>query len=163
SIGATRVCQYMHQALESLVEALESEPERALRTLNVMPEIEREQVLYEWNMTEAEYPRDSCVQELFEQQVEQSPEAVAVAYGDEPLSYAELNRRANQLAHHLRTLGVGPDERVALCVERGVEMVVGLLGVLKAGGVYVPLDPGYPQERLQYMVQQSAPRVLLTQ
>src|SRR5262249_16493136 len=101
----------------TLLQGMVSSSAQAVESLPLLTTREREQVLYEWNATEAEYPRDSCVQELFEQQVEQSPEAVAVAYGDEALSYAELNRRANQLAHHLRTLGVGPDERVALCVE----------------------------------------------
>ena len=87
--------------------------------------------------------------ELFEEQVEKTPEAVAVVYEEESVSYGELNRRANRLAHHLRSLGVKPDDRVAICLERGVEMIVALLGVLKAGGAYVPLDPGYPEERLR--------------
>src|SRR5215212_2836986 len=155
SIDAQRICQYMHRALESLVEALESEPSRPLRTLEVLPEAERCQVLYEWNATQAEYPRDRCVHELFEAQVKKTPDAVAVVYEDATLSYGELNRRANQLAHYLRQLGVGPDQRVAICMERSLEMVVGLLGVLKAGGAYVPLDPAYPVERLQYMLEDS--------
>src|SRR5215212_2108797 len=162
SIDAQRVCQYMHRALESLVEALESEPFRPLRTLEVLPEAERCQVLYEWNATEAEYPRERCVHELFEAQVEKTPDAVAVVYQDATLSYSELNRRANQLAHYLRELGVAPDERVAICMERSLEMVVGLLGVLKAGGAYVPLDPAYPVERLRYMVADCAPVAVLT-
>src|SRR5215212_4811784 len=152
SIDAQRICQYMHGALESLVEALESEPSRPLRTLQVLPEAERRQLLYEWNATEAEYPRERCVHELFEEQVEKTPDAVAVVFEDTTLSYSELNRRANQLAHYLREQGVGPDQKVAICLERNVEMVVGLLGVLKAGGAYVPLDPAYPVERLQYML-----------
>ena len=147
---AKRVCEYMHRALESLVEALESEPHRAVGGLEVLPVEERQQVLYEWNRTEAEYPADRCVHELFEEQVSKTPEAVAVVYEGETLSYGELNRRANRLGHHLRGLGVKPDGRVAICVERGFEMIVGLLGVLKAGGAYVPLDPGYPAERLQF-------------
>ena len=117
----------------------------------------------EWNATEAEYPRDKCIHELFEEQVEQTPEAVAVVYEEEPLSYGELNARANQLAHYLRELGVGPDERVGICVERSLEMVVGLLGMLKAGGAYVPLDPGYPAERLQFMLEDAHASVLVTQ
>ena len=98
----------------------------------MLPEAERQQVLYEWNATEAEYPREQCVHELFEAQVEKTPEAVAVVYEEATLSYGELNRRANRLAHYLRELGVKPDARVAICVERSLEMVVGLLGVLKA-------------------------------
>ena len=111
----------------------------------------------------AEYPREKCIHELFEEQVEKTPEATAVVYEEEAVSYGELNRRANQLAHYLRELGVGPDERVAICVERSVEMMVALLGVLKAGGAYVPLDPSYPEERLRYMLEDSGPAVLVTQ
>ena len=163
SIDGRRVCQYMHRALESLVEALENEPSRRLSVLEVLPEAERRQLLYEWNATEAEYPREELVHELFEAQAEKTLDAVAVVFEDEALSYGELNRRANQLAHYLRELGVGPDERVALCMERGLEMIVGLLGVLKAGGAYVPLDPAYPIERMRYMLEDSNPAVLLTQ
>ena len=153
----------MRTALESLVEALETAPEKAVRTLEVLPGEEREQLLYEWNDTAEEYPREKCIQELFEEQVERSPEAIAVEYEEQQLSYEELNRRANQLGHYLRTLGVGADTRVAICMERGLEMIIGLLGILKAGGAYVPLDPSYPMERLKYMVEDSAPEVLLTQ
>ena len=158
-----RVCQYMCRALEALVEALETSPARAVRTLEVLPAAERHRLLYEWNDTEVEYPSDKCVHELFEEQAEKTPEAVAVVYEDEQLSYGELNRRANQLAHYLRELGVKPDDRVALCLERSLEMVVALLAVLKAGGAYVPLDPDYPPERLRFMLEDSQPVVLLTQ
>ncbi|HEX8243336.1 MAG TPA: amino acid adenylation domain-containing protein, partial [Longimicrobium sp.] len=116
-----------------------------------------------WNATEAEYPRDLCVHELFERQARRTPAAVAVVFEGERVAYAELNRRANRLAHHLRSLGVGPDARVAICVERSPEMVVGVLGTLKAGGAYVPLDPSYPAERLRYMLEDSAPTAVLTQ
>ena len=163
TVDAHRVCQYMHRALESLVEALESEPSRSLRALEVIPEAEKREILYEWNATEAEFPRERCVHELFEEQVEKTPDAVAVVYEDATLSYAELNRRANQLAHYLRELGVGPDQRVAICMDRSLEMMVGLLGVLKAGGAYVPLDPAYPAERLRYMLDESEPVAVLTQ
>jgi amino acid adenylation domain-containing protein len=128
-----------------------------------MGERELEQVLFEWNETEEKYPKDKCIQELFEEQVEKTPDAVAVVYEDEELTYGELNRRANRLAYHLRELGVGPDARVAICVERGLKMVVGLLGVLKAGGAYVPLDPSYPLERLKFMLKECSPAALLTQ
>ena len=114
---------------------------------------------YSWSgtRTEADYPRDTCVHELFEAQAAGTPEAIAVVYGDETVTYGELNARANRLAHHLRGLGVKPDARVAICVERSLEMVVGLLAVLKAGGAYVPLDPAYPRERLAFMLKDSAP------
>ncbi|MDB6008042.1 MAG: Glutamate-semialdehyde aminotransferase, partial [Gammaproteobacteria bacterium] len=109
-----------------------------------------------------QYWQDKCIQELFEEQVERTPQAVALVYEGQQLTYAQLNARANQLAHHLRELGVKPDTLVAICAERSLEMVVAIVAVLKAGGAYVPLDPAYPPERLQYMLQDSAPQVVLT-
>jgi amino acid adenylation domain-containing protein len=120
-------------------------------------------LLVEWNDTKAEFPRDRCLHELFEEQAARRPQAAAVTFEDRQLTYGELNSRANQLAHHLRALGVRPDTLVGICVERSLEMVVGLLGILKAGGAYVPLDPEYPQERLAYMLADTAAPVLLTQ
>src|ERR1041385_5100638 len=146
-----------------LLEGMVADENQRLDTIELMGERELEQVLFEWNETEAKYPKDKCIQELFEEQVEKIPNAVAVVCGDEDLTYGELNRRANQLAHHLRGLGVRPDELVAICVERGMEMLVGLLGILKAGGAYVPLDPAYPLERQRFMLEDSDPMVLLTQ
>src|SRR5579884_1290063 len=128
----------------------------------LLTERERQQLLVEWNSSATDYPRRSCVQQLFEEQVQRTPEAVAVIYEDEQLSYQDLNRRANQLAHHLRVLGVGPEVRVGLCVERSLEMMIGVLGILKAGGVYVPLDPAYPAERLSFLLQDAQVSVLLT-
>ncbi len=128
----------------------------------LLDEAERHRVLVEWNATEADYPHHKCVHELFEAQATRTPEAIAVVSGDERLTYAELNARAKRLAHHLRALGVRPDDRVAICAERSPEMVVGLLAILKAGGAYVPLDPGYPAERLAFMLKDSAPIVVLT-
>ncbi len=129
--------------------------------LEVLPEAERHRVLVEWNATEAAYPQDKCVHELFEAQAERTPEAVAVEFEDQKLSYGELNAQANRLAHHLRGLGVKPDGRVAICVERSFEMIVGLLAILKAGGAYVPLDPAYPAARLSFMLNDGAPVALL--
>jgi amino acid adenylation domain-containing protein len=163
SVKATRICGYMERALRGLVEALVEAPETPVGKLEVLSEAERDQVLYWWNRTEAEYPEDRCIHQLFEKQAEQTPEATAVTYEGAVLTYTELNRRANRLAHYLRELGVGPDERVALYLERGLEMIVGLLAVLKAGGAYVPLDPTYPVERLRFMLEDSAPVALLTQ
>jgi amino acid adenylation domain-containing protein len=163
SIGPLRVCRYMHTALASLAEALETCPAKPVRALEILPLSERRQLLYEWNDTKTPFPSEQCVHGLFEEQVEKTPEAMALAFENEFLSYEGLNRRANQLAHYLRDLGVRPDDRVAICAERGLEMVVGLLGVLKAGGAYVPLDPAYPVERLRFMLEDSAPVVLLTQ
>jgi amino acid adenylation domain-containing protein len=160
---AQQVCRMMHTALERLVEALEVSPGRAIGSIDVLPEAERRTVVEEWNRTDAEVPRDVCVHELFEAQAARTPGAEAVSFGGERLTYAELNARANRLAHHLRALGVGPDARVAICVERGPEMVVAPLAVLKAGGAYVPLDPAYPADRLEYMLADCAPAAVLVQ
>src|SRR6202012_5893266 len=143
----------------NLLQAMVADDAVTIDRLPLLPAAEREQLLYEWNDTAVEYPSDKCIHELFEQQVEKTPDATAVVFEDATLSYSELNRRANQLAHYLRELGVKPDDRVAICVERGFEMIVGLLGVLKAGGAYVPLDPAHPMERLRFMLEDSGPVV----
>jgi len=153
----------MAESFKRLLEAVVEAPEAGVAELPMLSEAERSQVLYGWNRTEVEYPKDRCIHELFEEQVARRPRATAVVYEGESLSYGELNQRANRLAHYLRGLGVGPDERVALCVKRGKEMMVALLAVLKSGGAYVPLDPTYPQDRLRFMLQDSAPVALLTQ
>ena len=145
-----------------LVEAMVADDTQAVDHLRLLTETERHQVLYEWNATEREYPRDKCVHELFEEQVRRSPEATAVVFEEEELSYGELNARANRLAHYLRELGVGPETRIGLMVERSLEMVVGLLGVLKAGACYVPLDSSSARERLKYMLEDSGATLVLT-
>ncbi|MGZ6530155.1 MAG: non-ribosomal peptide synthetase, partial [Tumebacillaceae bacterium] len=117
----------------------------------------------DWNRTQADFPDDRCVQELFEEQVKRTPHAQALIFENETMTYTELNRRANQLAHHLRKRGVGADKFVGICVERSPEMIICMLGVLKAGGAYVPLDPTYPSERLAYMLEDVQVEVLLTQ
>jgi amino acid adenylation domain-containing protein len=148
---------------QTLLKAAATRPDARLPELPLLNQADRTLLLEEWNATDVNYPQDLCVHQLFEQQVERTPEKLAVVYEERELSYSQLNARANQLARHLKKLGVKPDGRVAICVERGIEMVVGLLAVLKAGGAYVPLDPTYPVERLRYMVKDSAPTVLLTQ
>ena len=146
-----------------LLAGLVSEPDRAVGAVPLLTEVERAEMVVAWNDTAADYPADRCAHELFEQQVTRTPEAVAVGCEGETLTYAELNRRANQLAHYLRQRGVGPEVLVGLCVERTPEALVGILGVLKAGGAYLPLDPGYPPERLAYMLGDARVPVLLTQ
>jgi amino acid adenylation domain-containing protein len=146
-----------------LLEAMVLDSSAAVDTLPLLADAERRQLLVEFNATETEYPEDTLVHGLFEQQAAVTPDAVAVTFEDRSLTYRELDARANQLAHELIALGVQPDDRVAICVERSLELIVGLLGILKAGGAYVPLDPSYPIERLQYMVQDAAPKALLTQ
>ncbi|HVG45013.1 MAG TPA: amino acid adenylation domain-containing protein, partial [Longimicrobium sp.] len=148
--------------LRAVLEGMAADDGRSVDRLPMLTEAERRLVLREWNATEAAYPREACVHELVEAQVERTPGAVAVVFEGERVTYAELNARANRLAHHLRALGVDPDGRVGICVERSVEMVVGLLGILKAGGAYVPLDASYPVDRLRHMLEDSAPAVLLT-
>ena len=162
SAGAGRVCGMMHRALEGLVEALETEPERAVGSLDVLLAAERVQVVEEWNRTEAVYPSGVCVHELFEAQVERSPDTVAVVYGEESVSYGELNARANRLAHDLRERGVEPDTRVAILMPRSIELVVAELAVLKAGGAYMPLDSSHPPDRLTYMVADSGSWIVLS-
>ena len=147
----------------NLLEAVVANPERRLSDLPFLGEAERQQLLVQWNDTKADYSKDLCIHQLFELQVERTPDAIAVVFEDEQLTYGELNRRANQLAHHLRALGVKPEIPVGICLEHSAEMVVGLLGILKAGGVYVPLDPAYPKERLAFMLEDARRPVLLTQ
>ncbi|MBU6352246.1 MAG: SDR family NAD(P)-dependent oxidoreductase, partial [Chloroflexi bacterium] len=142
------------------------EPDRLATPLAALPLLtaaERHQLLVEWNETAADFGQEQCIHTLFEEQVARTPDAVAVVFEGTQLTYAELNARANQLAHTLQGLGVGPDVLVGLCVERSLEMVVGLLGILKAGSAYVPLDPTYPAERLAFMLEDAAVSVLLTQ
>jgi non-ribosomal peptide synthetase component F len=148
---------------EMLLAGIVAAPEQRLSEIEMLTAAERRQLLVEWNATAVEYPAEQCLHELFEQQVERTPEAVALVFEAEQVSYRELNERANQLAHYLRRLGVGPEARVGICVERSVAMVVGLLGILKAGGAYVPLDAQYPEERLRFMLADAQVRVLLTQ
>ena len=157
-----RIGGYLRQALESLVSALETAPETPVGLLDILPASERDQVLVSWNDTARPFPEALCLHELVEAQASARPEATAVIFGETALSYGELNARSNRLARRLVALGVKPDERVAICVERSLEMVVGVLAVLKAGGAYVPLDPTYPADRLAYMLEDSAARVVLT-
>lgn len=138
-------------------------PELGIYQLPLLTSLERHQLLVEWNQTHVEYPRNKCIHQLFEQQVEKTPDAIALVFEKEQLTYYELNQRANQLAHHLQSLGVGSEVLVGIYVERSIEIVVGLLGILKAGGAYVPLDPNYPQERLNFMLEDTQIQVLLTQ
>ncbi|MFL5382180.1 MAG: non-ribosomal peptide synthetase, partial [Longimicrobiaceae bacterium] len=158
---AGQVCRMMLTALERLVEALELSPGRAIGSLDVLPEAERRQAVEEWNRTDAEYPAYFPIHRLFEAQAERTPDAVAVVHEDRSLTYAELNARANRLAHHLRTLGVGPEARVAILMPRSSELVVSELAILKAGAAYVPIDPSFPAERIAFMLADSGSAVVL--
>ena len=146
-----------------LLEGLAANPQQLVTKMPVLSRDEECQILTAWSSPQTCLPEFKCIHQLFEAQVEKTADAVAVVYEDQQLTYGQLNGKANQLAHHLLKMGVVPDTRVAISVERGLDMVVGLLAILKAGGAYVPLDPSYPMERLMYMLKDSAPQVLLTQ
>ena len=148
---------------QTLLEAVINDPQQHLRELPLLSPAQRQQLLVNWNNTKTDYPQDQCIHQLFEAQVERTPDAIAIVFENQQLTYRELNGRANQLAHYLQSLGVGPEVLVGISVERSLEMIVGLLGILKAGGAYVPLDPDYPQERLSFMLEDSQVKVLVTQ
>jgi amino acid adenylation domain-containing protein len=153
-----RMAGHFHALLESVIR----DPAAAIGDLEILTDAERRQLLVEFNDTKTDYPKDKCLHQLFEEQVQRTPDSVAVVFEGQQLTYAQLNARANQLAHHLQTLGVGPEVPVAICMQRCPEMVVGLLGILKAGGAYVPLDPAYPKARLSFMMEDAHAAVLLT-
>ncbi|NEO42370.1 MAG: amino acid adenylation domain-containing protein [Moorea sp. SIOASIH] len=148
---------------QNLLSAIVENPQLSVAEFPLLSKAEQHQLLLEWNDTASEYSSNKCIHQLFESQVEKKPDAVAVMFENQQLTYQQLNQRANQLAHHLQSLGVGPEVLVGICVQRSVEMLVGLLGILKAGGAYVPLDPNYPLERLTYILADSSVEVLLTQ
>ncbi|CAJ7933416.1 non-ribosomal peptide synthase [Burkholderia pseudomallei] len=161
SVDPARVCDFLEVALTRLVDALERDPHGALRQLDILPEVEREEVVRRWNAGEKARPSRLCLHELFERQAARAPDAIAVIQDERALTYAELNRCANRLAHYLRARGVRGGDRVALYARRSPELLIGMLATLKAGGAYVPLDPGYPAERLTHMLLDSAPVVVL--
>ena len=148
---------------ETLLQAIVVDPSQRLSQLPLLTEGERRKLLVEWNETAQDYPQDLCIHQLFEQQSSRAPDAVALVFEQEELSYGELNARANQVARYLRRLGIGAEAHVGILMERSPEMVVGLLGILKAGGAYVPLDPAYPQERRSFMLKDAGVTVVLTQ
>jgi amino acid adenylation domain-containing protein/thioester reductase-like protein len=154
-----RMVEYFQFLLATIV----ADPERRLSDLPLLLEAERQQLLVAWNDTDTEAPQPICLHQLFEQQVALTPDAAALIFEEQRLTYRELNERANQFAHHLQTVGVAPEVLVGLCVERSPVMVVALLGILKAGGAYLPLDPTYPPERLAFMLEDSQAAVLVTQ
>ncbi|HEU4797248.1 MAG TPA: amino acid adenylation domain-containing protein, partial [Pyrinomonadaceae bacterium] len=148
---------------ENLLQSAVENADQQIATMRLLSEQERQLLLVDWNDTAVDYAQDARLHHLFEQQVERTPHAVALVFEDQSLTYEQLNKRANQLAHHLRDLGVGPESRVGVLMERSIEMVVSLYAILKAGGAYVPLDPAYPRERLAFMLDDSSVSLLLTQ
>jgi amino acid adenylation domain-containing protein len=147
---------------QTLLIGMIASPQTSLSQLPLLTATERHQILVEWNNTQTDYLQDKCIHQIFEQQAQLTPNAIAVEFGEQKLTYRELNNRANQLAHYLQSLGVKPEVLVGICVERSLLMLVAMLGILKAGGAYLPLDPGYPQERLAHMLSDSQASVLLT-
>ena len=147
---------------QTLLEGMVADETQRVDRLDVLPEAERRLVVETWNATQAQYPSERCVHELFEDQVQKTPQATALVHGEQTLSYAQLNTKANRLAHHLRSLGVKPDCPVALVLERSFALVVAQLAILKAGGAYVPLDASFPEERLAFMLRDCGAKVVLT-
>jgi amino acid adenylation domain-containing protein len=175
SEGITGVLQYntdlfdaammrrMAEHFRLLLRSVTANPDERISRLSLLSSDETQQLLVGWNETGADYPKDSCLHELFEKQAAKTPDAMALLFEDERLTFAELNERANRLGHYLQRMGVGPEHRVGVLMERSVEMVVALLGIMKAGGAYVPLDPAYPRERLALMLSDAGVALMLAQ
>jgi amino acid adenylation domain-containing protein len=159
----TATIERMLGHFQTLLEGIVSNSKQRISEFPLLTESEKHQLLAQWNDTQREYPKDQCIHELFETQVEKTPDAIALVFEERQLTYRQLNVRANRFAHYLQKLGIGPEVPVGICIERSIEMVVGLLAVLKAGGAYVPVDPNYPKERQSFMLRDADARVVLTQ
>jgi amino acid adenylation domain-containing protein len=155
--------QRMIKHFRMLLQGIVSNPEQRIADISILTESEKQMMVVEWNQTYADFPYEKCVHEWFELQAKKSPEAIAVRMGDRELSYFELNRKANKLAHYLQRFGIGPETAVAICFDRSIEMIIGQLGILKAGGAFVPMDPAYPVERLAFILEDTKAPILLVQ
>ncbi|MDF5714837.1 MAG: amino acid adenylation domain-containing protein, partial [Rhizonema sp. NSF051] len=155
--------QGLAEQFQTLLTSVTANPEEKISQLEILSKSDRQQLLVEFNQTQIDYPQDKCIHQLFEEQAQKTPNNIAVIFEDQQLTYAELNRKVNKIAHYLQTLGVKPEVLVGLCVERSLEMIIGLLGILKAGGAYLPLDPALPKENLAFRLQDAQVPVLLTQ
>jgi amino acid adenylation domain-containing protein len=154
-----RLAGHFNNALHDITE----NPGKKLSEIDILSDAERRQLLYEFNDTAADYPRNKTIQQIFEEQVDKTPDNTALIFGDRKMTYAELNEKSNRLAHTLRKYGVGPDKIVAVMTYRSIEMMIGIMGILKAGGAYMPIDPDYPAERKKYMLRNSSTGILLAQ
>ena len=154
-----RMIGHFHTLLVNIVD----KPDIPISQLSLLTKVERHQLLVAWNDTQADYPKDKCIHQLFEAQVKRTPEAIAAVFEGQQLTYRELDSQSNQLTHYLTKHNVGPGTLIGICMERSLEMLIGLLGILKAGGAFVPLDPAYPQERLVFMLTDTQAQILLTQ
>jgi non-ribosomal peptide synthetase component F len=157
-----RTAEQMLDQFRTLLDAVVAEPEQAITSVNILTTSERNKLLVEWNSTEAEFDRDRLIHELFESQAERTPEAIAVVSEGETLSYSELESRANRLARYLRHRGVAQGNVVGINLERSLNLVVAILGILKAGAAYLPLDPSYPDERLKIILENARVELLIT-
>lgn len=155
--------EYIHKHMLVIIQDAMKNPSKKIYQLEILEEEEKKRILCDFNNTSAEYPKDKTIHQLFEEQVERTPDNIAVVFEDKQLTYRELNGKANQLARILREKGVGPDSIVGIMTGRSLEMIIGIMGVLKAGGAYLPIDPDYPEERIKYMLDDSNARLLLTQ
>ncbi|MBE9034041.1 non-ribosomal peptide synthetase [aff. Roholtiella sp. LEGE 12411] len=153
----------MVEHFQTLLEGVVIDPNQGISELSILTPVERQTLLVEWNNTQVDYPQEACIHNLFEAQVEKTPDAIALVFANLELTYRELNNRANQLAHYLENVGVQPETLVGVCMERSMEMVVGILAILKAGAAYVPLDPTYPAERLHFVLEDAQLKFILTQ
>jgi amino acid adenylation domain-containing protein/FkbM family methyltransferase len=161
-IEPMRLCDFMRTAIERIIQTLDTDPATPTRAIDVLPELERQQLSSTWNEADSHVATNVCMHDLFEEQVRKTPLNIAVVYEGAQLSYAELNARANQLAHHLREMGVGPEVLVGIFLERSLDLVVALLGIWKAGGAYLPIDPSNPAERLAALIEDARIPVLIT-
>ncbi|GFE79661.1 hypothetical protein GCM10011487_16610 [Steroidobacter agaridevorans] len=161
--SAQRFIGYLQQSLRAMMDALDDSPHVPALALNIVPDTELDQVIHSLNATAAPYPQQKLIHGLYVEQAARTPTQVAVAHGDRSLTYAELDRKSDLLAKYLQSQGVGPDRLVGLFVERSLDMIVGLMGVLKAGGAYLPVDPSYPPDRVRYMLEDARPVLVLTQ
>ncbi len=161
NLFAATTIEQMADHFLRLVGGIAENPEIAIADVSLLSTQEREQLLFDWNKTETDYPRQSCIHQLFETQVENTPDVVALVFGEETLTYSELNEQANQLAHYLQTAGVGVESLVGVCLERSPKFIISILAILKAGGAYLPLDPTYPSERLTFMVEDAGIQVIV--
>jgi len=152
----------MLRHIEKLLENFVADSEQQIFSLSCLTESEKQQLLLEWNATKVDYPSDRCIHQLFEEQVAKTPDAIALVFEDQAITYRELNERANKLAHYLKKSNMKPETFVGIFIERSIEMIVGIMGVLKAGGTYIPMAPDYPSERLAYMIDDSDLSMLLT-
>jgi amino acid adenylation domain-containing protein len=153
----------MQNHFQTLLQNIVADPQQCISELSLIADEEKNLILRDWNKTQVDFPNNKCIHELFEERVAKTPNKTAVVFADKQLTFSKLNERANQLAYYLINLGVGPEKLVGISIERSIEMVVGLLGVLKAGGVYVPIDPAYPEDRIAYIIDDAEIDILLTQ